>query len=155
MKGFRPGHPLHLLALGLGSGLSPRAPGTAGTLVGIPVYLLLENLGTPVYVLVCVLLAVAGIAICGRTARDLGVHDHPAIVFDEIVGYLVTMIAAPSGWLWIGIGFVLFRLFDIAKPWPISLLDRHVNGGTGIMADDLLAGAFACGTLHLLALTLP
>jgi phosphatidylglycerophosphatase A len=76
------------------------------------------------------------------------VHDHPGIVWDEIVGYLVTMALAPAGWLWIVIGFVLFRLFDIVKPWPIRWLDKHVHGGFGIMLDDLLAGLFAAAVLQ-------
>jgi phosphatidylglycerophosphatase A len=151
LKGLRLGDPVHLLAVGLGSGLAPRAPGTAGTLVGVAAYAVLENLHWPVYVLICVLLAATGVFICGRTARDLGVHDHPAIVFDEVVGYLVTMVAAPPGWLWIGIGFVLFRFFDILKPWPISVLDRRIGGGVGIMVDDVLAGVFACALVQLAA----
>ena len=92
----------------------------------------------------------AGIPICAHTARRMGVHDHPGIVWDEIVGYLVTMTFAPQGWLWVAAGFVLFRVFDIAKPWPIRLLDRNVGGGFGIMVDDLLAGIFAAVVLQLL-----
>jgi phosphatidylglycerophosphatase A len=138
------------LALGFGSGLLPFAPGTAGTAAAIPVYLLLQPLAAPWYVVVVVLLALAGIVICGQAASRLGVHDHPGIVWDEIVGYLVTMAFAPPGWLWIGLGFVLFRLFDIVKPWPIRWLDRQVGGGLGIMLDDLLAGVFSAVLLQLL-----
>ncbi len=86
---------------------------------------------------------VLGVWICDRAARDLGVHDHPAIVWDEVIGYFVTMIAAPPGWLWIAVGFVLFRLFDILKPWPIRQADQQVGGGFGIMFDDLLAAGYA------------
>lgn len=136
-------HPLDFLALGFGSGLVPRAPGTAGTVAAIPVYLLASSLKLPTYLLLVTAMFLAGIAICAHTARRLGVHDHPGIVWDEIVGYLVTMAMAPAGWLWIVIGFVLFRLFDIVKPWPIRWLDKHVHGGFGIMLDDLLAGLFA------------
>lgn len=141
-------HPLDFLALGFGSGLVPRAPGTAGTVAAIPVYLLASSLKLPVYLLLVALMFLAGIAICAHTARRLGVHDHPGIVWDEIVGYLVTMAMAPAGWLWIVIGFVLFRLFDIVKPWPIRWLDKHVHGGFGIMLDDLLAGLFAAALLQ-------
>lgn len=147
-------HPVDFLALGFGSGLLPVAPGTAGTLVAIPVYLLLQPLAAHWYVALVVLLALAGIAVCGKTASHLGVHDHPAIVWDEIVGYLVTMTFAPPGWLWIVLGFVLFRLFDIAKPWPIRWFDRQVGGGLGIMLDDLLAGVFSAALLQLLVVFL-
>jgi phosphatidylglycerophosphatase A len=141
-------HPLDFLALGFGSGLVPRAPGTAGTVAAIPIYLLVSALNLPVYLVLVALMFLAGIAICAHTARRLGVHDHPGIVWDEIVGYLVTMALAPAGWLWIVIGFVLFRLFDIVKPWPIRWLDKHVHGGFGIMLDDLLAGLFAAAVLQ-------
>ncbi len=141
-------HPLGFLALGFGSGLVPRAPGTAGTVAAIPVYLLASALELPVYLLLVTAMFLAGIAICAHTARRLGVHDHPGIVWDEIVGYLVTMALAPAGWLWIVIGFVLFRLFDIVKPWPIRWLDKHVHGGFGIMLDDLLAGLCAAALLQ-------
>jgi phosphatidylglycerophosphatase A len=147
-------HPVDFLALGFGSGLVPRAPGTAGTFAAIPVYLLLQPLAISYYVATVVLLALAGIAICGQTASRLGVHDHPGIVWDEIVGYLVTMTFAPAGWLWIGLGFVLFRLFDILKPWPIRWCDRRVGGGLGIMLDDLLAGVLSAVLLQLLVMYL-
>lgn len=148
-------HPTGLLALGFGSGLVPGAPGTAGTVAAIPVYLLVQALDWPLYLALTALLFVAGIAICARTARRLGVHDHPGIVWDEIVGYLVTMTLAPSGWPWIVTGFVLFRFFDVIKPWPIRWCDRHVHGGFGIMLDDLIAGLFAAALLQLLAVYLP
>lgn len=133
-------HPVHLLAFGFGSGLAPRAPGTFGTLVAVPLFLLLSQ-GPLLFYLGFLLVAfVAGVFWCGRTARELGVHDHPGIVWDEVVGFLVTMLAAPAGWPWLVAGFVLFRLFDILKPWPIRWADRRVQGGLGIMLDDVLAG---------------
>jgi phosphatidylglycerophosphatase A len=135
--------PVHFLALGFGSGLSPVAPGTFGTLVAIPLYLLLHSFSLPIYLIVTALLAIIGIALCDISARKLGVHDHPGIVWDEVVGYLVTMIGAPTGWQWVFFGFVLFRVFDIIKPWPIRIIDRKIEGGFGIMLDDLLAGAMA------------
>jgi phosphatidylglycerophosphatase A len=148
-------NPLDLLALGFGSGLLPGAPGTAGTVVAIPVYLLLQPLAWPWYLAVTALLFGAGIPICAHTAARLGVSDHPGIVWDEIVGYLVTMTLAPAGWLWIAVGFVLFRLFDVLKPWPVRWCDRRVHGGLGIMLDDLVAGLFAAGILQLLTVYLP
>ncbi|MDH3985850.1 MAG: phosphatidylglycerophosphatase A, partial [Gammaproteobacteria bacterium] len=126
-------HPLDFLALGFGSGLLPRAPGTAGTIAAIPLYLVMQSLALPVYVSLVAVLFLLGIPICAHTAKRLGVHDHPGIVWDEIVGYLVTMIFAPTGWLWVLAGFVLFRFFDVLKPWPIRWLDRRVGGGFGIM----------------------
>ena len=142
-------NPVHLLALGLGAGCVPKLPGTAGTLVGVLLYFFLQHLSGQYYAGLLCILFIPGIWICGRTARDLGVHDHPAIVYDEIVGYLVTMFMAPPGWVWIVSGFVLFRLFDIWKPWPIRWLDRSVRGGFGIMLDDLAAGLFAFLMLQL------
>jgi len=144
-------HPVDFLALGFGTGLMPRAPGTAGTLAAVPVYLLLEPLAAPYYILLVTFMALAGVAICGSTANRLGVHDHPGIVWDEIVGFLVTMAWAPPGWLWVVLGFGLFRLFDILKPWPIHWCDQQVSGGFGIMLDDLLAGVYAAMVLGLLA----
>ena len=143
-------NPAGFLALGFGSGLVPLAPGTAGTLAAVPLYLLLQQLHPGFYLGLVCLLFLAGIPICAHIARQLDVHDHPGIVWDEIVGYLVTMIAAPAGWIWLVIGFVLFRLFDVAKPWPIRWCDRHVSGGLGIMLDDLLAGVFALIVIQLL-----
>ncbi len=135
--------PGHFLALGFGSGLAPRAPGTFGTLAAIPVYLLFLQLPWLGYLLATLAAFALGVYLCGRTAAALGVHDHPGIVWDEVVGYLLTMAFAPPGWLWVLLGFVLFRLFDILKPWPIRVLDRSVHGGFGIMIDDVLAGLFA------------
>ena len=93
----------------------------------------------------------AGIYLCDRSSKLLGVHDHGGIVWDEFVGYWITMLLAPSGWLWIVMGFFLFRLFDILKPFPINILDKHVHGGLGIILDDVLAGIFACICLQLIA----
>lgn len=146
---FRLSDPVQFLALGFGSGLAKKAPGTFGTLVAIPLFLLMSYLPLAVYLAITAVLFVAGIAICGVAARSAGVHDHPAIVWDEIVGYLITMIAVPIGWQSVLLGFLLFRFFDILKPWPIGLLDRYVAGGLGIMIDDVVAGLFALGVLQL------
>ncbi|MCB1706419.1 MAG: phosphatidylglycerophosphatase A [Halioglobus sp.] len=142
-------HPVQFLAFGFGSGLSPKAPGTAGTLVAIPLYLLIAQWSLLHYTAVVLLAALAGIWICGAASRQLQVHDHPGIVWDEFVGFWITLWALPPDWGWVLAGFVLFRLFDIVKPWPISVLDRRVGGGFGIMIDDILAGVMACVTLHI------
>ncbi len=144
-------NPVHFLAFGLGSGLAPKAPGTFGTLAAIPFYLLMQSLSLPVYLLILMVATLVGIWLCDKSSKDLGVHDHPGIVWDEFCGFWLTMIAAPAGWLWVLIGFVLFRVFDIFKPWPIRWLDKHVHGGLGIMVDDLLAGGFAFICLQLAA----
>jgi len=141
---------VHWLAFGFGSGCSPWAPGTFGTLAAIPIYLLLQATSLWMYLLITTLMFLIGIWLCGETTKKLGVHDHSGIVWDEIVGYLVTMIAAPQGWLWIVTGFVLFRIFDILKPWPISIADKKISGGFGIMIDDIIAGIFAFTTLQLI-----
>ena len=145
MKRLAPGllrDPVHLLALGFGAGLVPVAPGTAGTVVGVLIDPLLRPLGLELRILVVAVMAVAGIWICGASARRLGVHDHPAIVWDEIVGYLALMLLLPAGWTWALLGFAVFRLFDIWKPWPIRQLDHAVGGGLGIMLDDIAAAAW-------------
>ncbi|GAB6041798.1 phosphatidylglycerophosphatase A family protein [Endothiovibrio diazotrophicus] len=144
-------NPIHLLAFGLGSGLAPKAPGTFGTLAAVPLYFLIAPLPLPLYVAWLVAAFILGVAICDRTSRDLGVHDHSGIVWDEFVGLWVTLILVPPGWWWVVVGFLLFRLFDIWKPWPIGWADRRVGGGLGIMLDDLLAGFYAWGLLQLAA----
>lgn len=131
------------LAFGFGSGLSPKAPGTVGTLAAIPIWLLLTQLSAPLYWGLVLIAVIAGIYICGSAAKKLGVHDHSGIVWDEFVGFWIAMPFMPSqGWslLW---GFALFRFFDIVKPWPIGWLDKKVHGGLGIMLDDIVAGLFA------------
>jgi phosphatidylglycerophosphatase A len=142
-------NPLHFIAFGFGSGLSPILPASVGTLVALPLYWMLHDLSVVWYTGVVFVLAVLGIGVCAYTSRALAIHDHSGIVWDEIVGYLITMTAAPYGWEWMLLGFVLFRILDILKPWPISWLDRHVQGGLGIMLDDCLAGILACGILHI------
>ena len=144
----------HMLAFGFGAGCSPKAPGTMGTLLAVALYLPLSRLPLAAYGAVLVAVIVAGIWICDKASRDLGVHDHPGIVGDEVAGYLLTMFAAPPGWVWIAVGFALFRLFDIWKPWPIGWFDRRVSGGLGIMLDDLVAGVVAAACLQALALWL-
>ncbi len=136
-------NPVHFAAFGFGSGAAPVAPGTFGTLMGVALYLLLPVLSWPLYLLFLLAATLVGIWLCDRTTRDIGVHDHGGIVWDEFVGYWITMFVAPAGWLWIIVGFILFRFFDIVKPWPIRWLDQHVKGGFGVMIDDVLAGVMA------------
>lgn len=139
--------PVHLLAFGFGAGLSPVAPGTFGTLVAVPIVLGVMQLGFAAHLAFVALAALAGIALCGESARRLQVHDHPGIVWDEITGYAITMLAAPPHWPWLAGGFLLFRLFDIWKPWPIREADHSLRGGLGIMLDDIIAGIFAAAVL--------
>ena len=141
-------NPIHFLAFGLGSGAAPKAPGTFGTLAAIPLWLLFADLPILSYIAVIVVASLVGIWLCGQTSKDLGVHDHGGIVWDEFVGLWITYIALPEGWVWVLFGFLLFRLFDIWKPWPIGWADRKVNGGLGIMLDDILAGFMALGVLQ-------
>jgi len=142
-------NPLHLLSLGFGSGLSPFAPGTCGTLVAVPLYLLLVQLPLTYYLMALLLALIAGVYLCAYTSAALGVHDHGGIVWDEFVGFWITMIAVPTSWQWILAGFVLFRLFDIVKPWPVKVADAKMKGGFGIMFDDVLAGLYALAVLQI------
>ncbi|MGR9105592.1 MAG: phosphatidylglycerophosphatase A family protein [Gammaproteobacteria bacterium] len=139
--------PVLFIAFGFGSGLSPRAPGTCGTLIAVPLFLCLEPLGLGPYLVVVALAAAFGVWICSSASRKLGVHDHPGIVWDEIVGYWITMAGIPVAAQSLLAGFVLFRFFDIVKPWPIRSVDRKVSGGLGIMLDDVLAGLAAWALL--------
>lgn len=143
-------NPVHFAAFGFGSGLAPIAPGTAGTLAAIPFLYLMSFLTNIEYLYVLSIVIIAGIWICGKASEDLGVHDHPGIVWDEFAGLFITMIAVPVSWKTVTAGFILFRLFDILKPWPIGWLDKKVSGGLGIMLDDIVAGCFAALVLHLL-----
>jgi phosphatidylglycerophosphatase A len=138
----------HFLAFGFGTGLAKKAPGTWGTLAGLALLPLLYLLPLWLGLVVIGLASVFGIWLCGRVADDLGVHDHGGIVWDEIVGIWITLILLPNTWQWWLLGFVLFRILDIFKPWPISWLDRHVAGGLGIMLDDMLAGLIAAALLY-------
>lgn len=141
-------NPNHFFAFGFGSGLAPKAPGTFGTLAAVPLYWLLQDLAWPIYGTWLIVTFALGVYWCDRSSKQLGVHDHGGIVWDEFVGYWITMFLAPTGWVWMLLGFVLFRFFDIIKPWPIGWLDRKVDGGLGIMIDDVLAGVYAFAVLQ-------
>jgi len=143
-------NPIHFLALGFGSGLMPKAPGTFGTLAAIPLFLLMSGLSPINYALLVLLISLVGIYLCGKTADDVGVHDHGAIVWDEFAGFFITMFMVPVSWLSILVGFMLFRFFDILKPWPISIADKKLTSGFGIMFDDILAGLFALVLMHII-----
>lgn len=136
-------NPAHCLSLGFGSGLSPKMPGTMGTVVAVGLYLLLPEMDWKIYLGVILISFIIGIFLCDYTAKALNVHDHPGIVWDEIVGYFITLFMVPKTGLWVLLGFVLFRIFDICKPWPISVADKRLKGGLGIMLDDVIAGLFA------------
>lgn len=139
--------PVLFLAFGFGSGLSSKAPGTLGTLAAIPVYIGLTYTGFWGYVFLTALISIAGIWICGYAADQLGEHDFSGIVWDEIAGFLITMAFVLPSWQSLLIGFVLFRCFDIVKPWPIKWIDNSVQGGLGIMLDDVIAGFFAAAVM--------
>jgi len=144
------GTPSGLLAFGFGSGLSPFAPGTMGTLVAIPFAVAIKSLGVTGFWVALLLMFLLGIEACTRVSRKLGVHDHGGIVWDEIVGYCLSVALVPLQWQWFLLAFVLFRFFDIYKPWPIRQLDRKVSGGFGIMIDDVVAAIFTIIVLAVL-----
>ncbi|HTS55861.1 MAG TPA: phosphatidylglycerophosphatase A [Burkholderiales bacterium] len=144
------GHPYHFIALGFGVGLAPVAPGTFGTLLALPIFWLLSlRLDAAGMLIVLGFLYVGGVWVCDRTGRDLGVEDHKAIVWDEVVAFLVVLFFTPAAPMWQALAFLLFRLFDILKPGPIRYVELRFRGGFGVMVDDLVA-AFA--TLVCLAL---
>jgi len=143
--------PVYFVAFGLGSGMMPIAPGTFGTLMAIPFYLLLQSLPLIAYLIFTLGFIVFSSWISDRVSREIKVHDHPGMCIDEFAGFFVTMIHAPLGWQWIVLGFLLFRLFDIWKPWPIHVLDEKIHGGFGMVLDDIVAGVFAMVVIQLIA----
>ena len=147
--------PVLILGFGFGSGLAPFAPGTFGSLPGVLLFWLTVDFGLYVQLGVAIAISVAGVWICGESARRIGVHDHGGIVWDEIAGMYVTLLAAPftpSGWI---LAFILFRIMDIVKPWPIRDLDHRIGGGVGIMLDDLAAALYAAILLGLYGWLMP
>lgn len=141
-------NPIYFLGFGFGSGLIKFAPGTWGTLATLPIYMLLVALPLPLYTLALIGLFFLGVSICNRISYDLEVQDYKGIVYDEMVGFLITMYAVPLKWFYIVLGFLLFRLFDIWKPGIIKVIDKQIKDGMGIMLDDVLAGIYACIVLH-------
>lgn len=136
------------IACGFGSGLAPKAQGSFGSLAALLPWLLLRQLPLPLYALVLVLSFALGVWACNVAGRALGVDDHRSLVWDEFVGQWIALVPALlAPWWAVAAGFVLFRLFDVTKPWPISWLDRHLKGGLGVMVDDVVAGVFAAVVL--------
>jgi phosphatidylglycerophosphatase A len=134
--------PAGILAFGFGSGLSPLAPGTVGTVIAVPIAIALQSLPTAGFFIVLALMFLLGVKLCDRVSQQLGVHDHGGIVWDEIVGFCLSVAFIPLQWQWLLAAFVLFRFFDIYKPWPIRQLDEKVSGGFGIMLDDIAAAIY-------------
>jgi phosphatidylglycerophosphatase A len=145
-------NPLYFIAFGFGSGAMPFAPGTFGSLLAIPFYLVLSSLPLSAYLIFLACFIIATSWICSRVSREIAVHDHPGMCIDEFAGFFVTMINAPPGWIWVALGFVLFRLFDIWKPWPISFIDEKIHGGFGMILDDVAAGIAAMLIIQVLHL---
>jgi phosphatidylglycerophosphatase A len=142
-------HPAHFIAFGFGTGLAPKAPGTVGTLLGLPLFWLVAAAAPdlPNQIVLIVAAFVLGVWASARAGRALGVADHGGIVWDEIVAFALVLLFTPADWTWIAIAFALFRLFDILKPWPIRLADTRLKNGFGVMFDDLLAAAYAIAAL--------
>ena len=141
--------PVHFLAFGFGTGLAPFAPGTFGSLPGVLLFWLTLDFGLYVQLSIAVAMMLAGIWICGESARRIGVHDHGGIVWDEIVGMYLTLFLAPVSIVGFVVAFIAFRVMDIVKPWPIRDLDHRIHGGLGIMLDDLVAALYAALLLAL------
>lgn len=144
--------PLYFFAFGFGSGALPFAPGTFGTLLAIPFYLMLSGLPLIPYLIFTVLFIMASVYSCERVSQDIHLHDHPGMCIDEFAGFFVTMINAPLGLTWVLLGFLFFRLFDILKPWPISYLDKNIHGGFGMVLDDVIAGLFSAALIQMIAI---
>ena len=144
-------HPAGWIASGFGSGFSPRAPGTAGTIAALLPWYWLRMLSVPYYVVAVVFAFAIGVWASSWVVRRSGVQDPQVVVWDEFVGVWIALVAAPAGWIWMLAGFALFRLFDIWKPWPVSWADRKVHGGMGVMLDDVFAGVYAVAVLQSLS----
>jgi phosphatidylglycerophosphatase A len=140
---FTLAHPAHAIALGLGTGLAPLGPGTAGTLLAFPLFMLLDRWLDPLELLAVIAAFFAiGVWACGRTGRDLGVADHGAMNWDEVVAMMLILLIIPDGWEWWIFAFGAFRFFDVVKPQPIRHIDRTMKGGFGVMFDDIVAAFY-------------
>lgn len=142
--------PRYFVAFGFGSGLMPFVPGTWGTLAAVPVYLLLSHFGTVVYALCTLCILLLGGYVSEIVSKDLGVHDYKGIVIDEVAGYLLSLFLMPVSWSSMLTAFVVFRVFDIWKPFPIGYIDKHVKGGLGIMLDDVIAAVLTWFVLFII-----
>jgi phosphatidylglycerophosphatase A len=143
-------NPWHFIALGMGSGLCPKAPGTMGSLVVVPLCMLLLYLPDYITMMLCVLTLLVGTYAASVTEKDMGMHDNSAIVIDEFLGMFISVLFFPPLWYLALLAFVLFRVFDILKPFPIGYIDKRVKGGLGVMLDDVLAGLYALLAGHLI-----
>ncbi|MEE3002810.1 MAG: phosphatidylglycerophosphatase A [Pseudomonadota bacterium] len=143
-------NPIHAFSFGFGAGFLPKAPGTWGTLVALPFFLFMQNYNTQIYLFMLLFLTLFSIFACGYTSTALGVHDHESIVCDEVVGYLLVLCFIPNSAIWIVAAFLVFRLFDIFKPWPICWFDKNISGGFGIVLDDIVAAVFSIAFLILI-----
>lgn len=142
-------NPWHLLAVGFGSGLKPNRSRHDGIAGSDSVLVSDDLLPRQLYSLVVMLGICIGVYLCHQTAKDMGVHDHGSIVWDEFIGMWITLMALPTNdWQWVAAGFVIFRILDMWKPWPIRWFDRNVHGGMGIMIDDIVAGVISAGILY-------
>ena len=149
-------HPAHFFALGFGSGLVPKGPGTAGTLVAFPLFwLLAPRMNDYLFLLFLLAAFFIGVKICDKTGRALGVPDHGGIVWDEIVAFMLVLFFTPAGIYWQILAFVLFRFFDILKPQPIKYFDQNMHGGMGVMFDDLLAAGYVLFCLAMIKSLMP
>ncbi len=144
-------HPAHFFALGFGSGLAPKAPGTFGTLIGLPLFWLISADTLQTQLIIIAALFIIGIYFCDKTGKALGVSDHGSIVWDEIVAIMLVLTIVPVSVFWWTLAFALFRLFDIWKPFPIRQFDAKLKNGFGVMFDDLLAAMYAILLLKLIA----
>jgi phosphatidylglycerophosphatase A len=147
-------HPAGWLASGFGSGFSPRAPGTVGTIVALLPWLWLRTLPLPLYAIAIVVSFAVGVWASTWVVRRSGIQDPQVVVWDEFVGVWIALAAAPTGWIWMLAGFALFRLFDIWKPWPVRWADEQLHGGLGVMLDDVFAGIYALIMMQLAELFL-
>ncbi|MWP48987.1 MULTISPECIES: phosphatidylglycerophosphatase A [unclassified Gilliamella] len=148
-------NPIHFLAVGLGSGLSPIMPGTMGSLMAIPLWLLFYGLQPALYWVFILVTFIFGCFICQKTSDDTHTHDSGHIVWDEFVGMWITLFFIPQlSVMWIAIAFIAFRIFDMAKPWPIRWFDKRIPGGFGIMVDDVIAAIFSSFTVYIMTLVI-
>lgn len=143
-------NPWHFIAVGFGSGLAPKAPGTWGSIASIPLCIGLIYCPLYIQILVAIICFVVGTIASSITEKAMGMHDNSSIVIDEFDGMFISVIAFPQQWYWAFLAFALFRIFDILKPWPIKLADEKIPGGLGVMVDDVLAGIAALGTAHII-----
>ncbi|MDH2919412.1 MAG: phosphatidylglycerophosphatase A [Sideroxydans sp.] len=149
-------HPAHFLAFGFGSGLSPKAPGTFGTLVAFPLYWFLSaHVSDALFILILIGSFAIGVWVCDITGKALGVADYGGLVWDEVVAMLLVLFFTPTGWAWSLLAFALFRFFDIVKPQPIRYFDQNLQGGFGVMFDDIVAAGYALLSLAVIKSVLP